>query len=133
MKFGAAAVIFDPNGRVLLVEDEHDGTRHFAPPGGSIELGETPREAAVREVVEECGLPATVTDLLGVYVARAENFSVFVFMATVPENAVARADTSEVIAVGWFDSNNLPSPRHGIAHAALEDATHGRLGMYREV
>jgi 8-oxo-dGTP diphosphatase len=64
---GVGAVILD-QGRVVLVK------RKFPPlagewsiPGGRLEIGETLREAVVREVREETGLTAEPADLLGVY------------------------------------------------------------------
>jgi 8-oxo-dGTP pyrophosphatase MutT (NUDIX family) len=44
---GAAAVIFGATGRVLLVKENYDRCR-WSLPGGMIEPGETPEEAAVR-------------------------------------------------------------------------------------
>jgi 8-oxo-dGTP diphosphatase len=60
MRVRAAAVILNAQKQVLLVQDCHGGKRHIAPPGGSVEPGETPREAAAREVAEECGVAATI-------------------------------------------------------------------------
>jgi ADP-ribose pyrophosphatase YjhB (NUDIX family) len=61
----AGAVVIDGD-RVLLVSMEPPGEPrwwHF--PGGGIELGETPRAAAIRELFEETGLRATdATELL---------------------------------------------------------------------
>jgi 8-oxo-dGTP pyrophosphatase MutT (NUDIX family) len=51
-------VLVDGDGRVLLIRGRDpvaDRTLWF-PPGGGIEAGETPAEAAVREVAEETGL-----------------------------------------------------------------------------
>lgn len=53
------AIVVD-DGRVLLVCNRwSDG---WIPPGGKIDAGETPREAAEREVVEETGVEATVRE-----------------------------------------------------------------------
>lgn len=52
------ALIFDPQGRVLLVRTHKWGDR-WGIPGGKIDPGETMESALVREVREETGLVAT--------------------------------------------------------------------------
>ncbi len=47
--------------RVLLMRRLKGGRRYTVLPGGGIEAGETPAQAAVRELAEETGLDATVT------------------------------------------------------------------------
>jgi ADP-ribose pyrophosphatase YjhB (NUDIX family) len=133
MRIGAAAVAMDRAGRVLLVEDCHDGERHFALPGGSVESGETPREAAAREFAEECGVTAVVGDFLGVYVSMPYGLTSFVFLATVADNAELRPNMSEVLGASWCEPRRLPQPRRTIMSAALADALAGVRGAYREV
>ena len=61
----ASAVIFDRRGRVLLQERSDGG--QWGLPGGSVEIGESVTDAAIREVHEETGLVVTVRRLVGVY------------------------------------------------------------------
>ena len=133
MRIGVAAVAFDRAGRVLLVEDCHEGERHFALPGGSLGAGETPREAAAREFAEECGIAAVVGDFLGVYVSMSYAFASFVFLATVADDVELRPDMGEVFGASWCDPRRLPQPRRTITSAALRDALAGVRGVYREV
>src|SRR6185369_5250661 len=59
---GAYALIRDAEDRLLLVRAANG---RFYLPGGRIEPGETPEEALVREVEEECGLRVRVAAPLG--------------------------------------------------------------------
>ncbi len=52
--FSVAIFARDPTGRVLLIKHKRLGT--WLPVGGEIEPGETPLEAARRELFEETGL-----------------------------------------------------------------------------
>ncbi len=59
----SAGVIFsDREGRVLLVQPAYKPTWEI--PGGAVEVGESPRGAARREVHEELGIEATIGSLL---------------------------------------------------------------------
>jgi 8-oxo-dGTP pyrophosphatase MutT (NUDIX family) len=58
-------ICLDADARVLLLcwQDPFDGSRLWEPPGGGIEPGETPYEAACRELAEETGLdPTAIVD-----------------------------------------------------------------------
>ena len=55
------------DGRVLLIRRRFEPNRgRWAPPGGLLEVGEDPQEAARREVREELGLEVEVEGLLQV-------------------------------------------------------------------
>jgi 8-oxo-dGTP diphosphatase len=64
---GVGAIIID-DGRVLLVKRGHSPLAgEWSIPGGVLELGETLRQAAIREAQEETGLTVETSELLGVY------------------------------------------------------------------
>ena len=56
--YTASAFVFDAADQVLLIHHVKSGL--WLPPGGHIEPGETPAEAALREVREETGLQARI-------------------------------------------------------------------------
>jgi len=59
----AVAVVVDA-GRVLVLRRHRDGRTYAVLPGGSVEPGESPEQAAVRELAEETTLTAQVDRLL---------------------------------------------------------------------
>ena len=61
-----AAVIIVENGRVALIERVRDRHTYFKFPGGGVESGESPQQAAVREAHEELGVSVELGDLISV-------------------------------------------------------------------
>ncbi|MGZ0146805.1 NUDIX domain-containing protein [Kribbella sp. WER1] len=64
LRLGAVAAVVDGE-RLLLTRRTDDG--EWCLPGGGVEPGERPAEAAERETYEETGLRIRVTGLVGVY------------------------------------------------------------------
>jgi 8-oxo-dGTP pyrophosphatase MutT (NUDIX family) len=64
LRAGAAAAVMDGD-RLLLTKRTDNG--EWCLPGGAIDPGERPAEAAERETLEETGLVVRVTGLVGVY------------------------------------------------------------------
>jgi len=58
-KEGATAVVVH-DGCIALIERHRDGMHYWAVPGGGMEDGERPEQAAVREAFEELGLVVVV-------------------------------------------------------------------------
>jgi 8-oxo-dGTP pyrophosphatase MutT (NUDIX family) len=58
----AGVLFFDDAGRILLVQPTYKN--HWDIPGGYVETGETPAQAAAREVREELDLDVSVGSLL---------------------------------------------------------------------
>jgi 8-oxo-dGTP diphosphatase len=64
---GVGAIIVD-DGRVVLVKRAHlPMLGEWSIPGGAVELGETVREAVIREAWEETGLDVEPVALVGVF------------------------------------------------------------------
>ena len=63
----ARVLLVDPQKRVFLLKTHFDPEVDLEPrwitPGGGIDPGETPRQAAVRELFEETGIRTTETEL----------------------------------------------------------------------
>jgi len=120
---GAGVLLIAPSGRVLLVRRgsraSEPGT--WAPPGGHLEQGESPREAAAREAREEVGIDVPPLSLCLVALARdTTGFVFYTYAARVPKEAVAVLD-DESTAARWVALDALPRPVHPGLLALLED------------
>ncbi|WP_440312190.1 NUDIX hydrolase [Leucobacter chromiireducens] len=62
----AAYAVVERRGKILLTHWRRGHLHGWTLPGGGLEAGEDPRDAVVREVLEETGLEAKVGKLLGV-------------------------------------------------------------------
>lgn len=96
--------------RILLVEHQLFGRDFFNLPGGGIEENETPEQAALRELEEECQVKGTLIRPLTVEYKPDLESRVFTFLVEIPENAVAKtgidpelpADEQSIIGVKWM-------------------------------
>jgi ADP-ribose pyrophosphatase YjhB (NUDIX family) len=64
---GRAQCVVTRGGKLLLVKHCHGGVFWYCTPGGGIEPGETPEQAALRGLWEECRVEGTVLRQLSVY------------------------------------------------------------------
>jgi ADP-ribose pyrophosphatase YjhB (NUDIX family) len=60
-----SAIVPDEDGRILLIR--RTDNNYWSIPGGGLEPGESVRQAAAREVLEETGIVCEVTGLVGIY------------------------------------------------------------------
>ncbi len=115
---GVNAVIVAADGRVLLALRDRPPIWNL--PGGSVEAGETPWDAAVRETREEVGLDVAVDRLTGVYDRSPEGDPVLVFACRVL--AGEPTTSAEAIRVGWFDPADLPEAINPYQPQRIADA-----------
>ena len=96
--------------RILLVEHQLFGRDFFNLPGGGIEENETPEQAALRELEEECQVKGTLVRPLTVEYKPDLESRVFTFLVEIPEDAVAKAgidpelpaNEQSIIGVKWM-------------------------------
>jgi 8-oxo-dGTP diphosphatase len=92
-----AGVITDDQGRALLIRRRD--TRHWEPPGGVLELGESIHAGVCREVHEETGLAVAPISLTGVYKNMKRGIVALVFRCDVLGGHLTTND--EVTGFQW--------------------------------
>lgn len=114
---GAAAIVVDADGRILLLERADTGG--WGLPGGFMDPGESLEETARREVMEEVGLEVDELALMNVFSGPEQYYQypngdqVFnvtaVYTATVRDWSDLKEDPSEVSAAKLFAISDLPA------------------------
>jgi 8-oxo-dGTP diphosphatase len=99
-------VIFDPEGRVLLIRRGHPPfAGSYALPGGFVEIGETVEQACRREAKEETGIEVGPLRLVGVYsdpTRDPRGHTVSVPFATALSKSVAPRSGSDAASAEWI-------------------------------
>jgi 8-oxo-dGTP pyrophosphatase MutT (NUDIX family) len=119
---GAVLLLFGQQRDLLLTERAHDMRSHpgqVSFPGGSIDPGETPREAALREAEEETGLRAggveVFAELPNLWLPPS-NFEVTPILGWwAEESPVGVVDPAEVHAVYRVPLEELLDPTHRVS------------------
>ena len=123
---GARCILRDGQGHILLIKRSDNG--HWALPAGGIELGDTIRQCAIREVYEETGLtPTKLTPIaiLGGADSIATNqwghtyqFHTTIFLATAWTGELI-TQTDETTDASWYSPEQLPTPRTASVEKSL--------------
>jgi 8-oxo-dGTP pyrophosphatase MutT (NUDIX family) len=119
-----AVLVWDEDGRLLLVREAETG--RWQTIGGAIDPDESPREAALRETLEEAGVRVGldgIRDVVGgpQFRLRYRNGDLVSYVPTVFDAHVIEGapqpDGEETLEVAWFTPSAL-------AGASLTDFTH---------
>jgi ADP-ribose pyrophosphatase YjhB (NUDIX family) len=105
-KVAATTVTLFENKIVLVKRAISPGYGKWVVPGGFVDRGETPQEAAVRETLEETTLEVRVTSLLNVYAYPGSTVIVLAYLADTVGGSPATGDES--LAVECFPFENIP-------------------------
>ena len=107
--------VFDCEGRILLQKRADDHT--WCVPGGSMELGETPEQAARREAFEETGLVLGELEFFSIisgeeahhiYPNGDEVYALDINYICRKYSGELRMQDDEVLELGFFDIEELP-------------------------
>lgn len=108
--------MLEKDGKVLLMQRANTGwfDGGWVLPGGHLEAGETPVQAAAREAEEECGINVKLEDLRLVHMSyrafNSGNTVAFIFHANTWQGEVHIAEPDKCGGLEWFDPQQLPEP-----------------------
>lgn len=91
-------IVVRSDGRILAIKRDDDG--RWVPPGGVLELDESPQDGVVREVLEETGIRVDPTRLVGVYKNMKLGVVSMAFLCT-PTGGTERL-SSETADIAWL-------------------------------
>jgi ADP-ribose pyrophosphatase YjhB (NUDIX family) len=101
-----AATIPEQDGQILLTRRTINPAKgRWTFPGGFVDFGERPMDAAVRETLEETGLAVSVTGLLGVY-SYTDSPVIVVYRAIVTGGMLTTCAEND--AVEWVKPADIP-------------------------
>jgi ADP-ribose pyrophosphatase YjhB (NUDIX family) len=116
---GCDVFVLNADDQLLLVQ--RSDNKLWALPGGCQELGESPKDCAERECLEETGYIVKTTELLGVfsstkyeyvhYPHKHVQFCHLFFKANLLGGELKTSE--ETSNIGWFSLNNLPELSDG--------------------
>jgi 8-oxo-dGTP pyrophosphatase MutT (NUDIX family) len=137
-EISAGGVVVRPSGagyEVCLVSDG----RYWGFPKGLIEAGETPEEAALREIFEETGIPRSVLTLgaalpVSEYVYRRRDTGRLIFkrvhhfLVATPAGTLVHPDPVEIAEAAWLGFDDARARLSFRNTAAILDAARNLLG-----
>ena len=129
MRVGAFGALFDDQGRILCVKRNY-GSRTWSTPGGWVESGESPIQAAQREAYEETGYRVEVEHLIAVYCSPWIDNYVFFFQFRGLSYDEWQPN-SEIAEMGYFEKDALPQPMTIRIATSIQDAFDHIQGIVR--
>lgn len=101
------------NNKILLVKHKMYGREFFCMPGGGIESGETPEEAAIRELNEESKVTGRIVRKLSIQYKPDNLGEVHTFLVDIDEDATPQKgidpelEEQTIIGVEWKYLNEI--------------------------
>ena len=131
-------VIFDDQGRLLLQKRADNG--FWALPGGTIDIGETVEQGAIREVLEETGLRVALKRLVGIY-SDPKAHCVMIYPGDVIVQGLTIAFECQVRSgelkiseestdIGYFPVDALPADTLISHHIRIQDALANQIAPF---
>jgi 8-oxo-dGTP diphosphatase len=106
----ATVLIENNQGAYLMLVNKKIGK--WGLPGGKVELGEQPREAAIREAKEEVGIDVEIISLVGsrdfYWEHDAAYWTELIYRATIQKGEPKIMEPEKIVALGWRPAEDIP-------------------------
>jgi ADP-ribose pyrophosphatase YjhB (NUDIX family) len=119
-----AQCVVQRGNRLLMAQHQRNGETWWVLPGGGVEAGESPAEAALRELHEECGIEGTIVGLLA-HVRNGDGYEQISFLVDVGAQEPRLgsdpefAETAQVLCdVAWMALDEIPERDRAFLWAA---------------
>ena len=101
--------VVEHDGRWLMIRNTY-GHQYWTLPGGGVKRGESPADAAKREVAEEVGIALGDVEAIGSYFSTRHysKDTVYCFRARVT-TADHKIDGREIAEAAWFERDAMPA------------------------
>ena len=116
VRVGVASWIINMDGAVLLgLRKSSHGAGTWAPPGGHLEFGEEPKDAAIRETMEETGIDLPPINVLAcgvtndIFLEENKHYITIHYVTHLKQNTTAQLrEPNKCAGWRWFPRNDLP-------------------------
>ena len=125
---GVAACLVENNKILLVKEAKGPQKYHWGLPKGTVDEGELPQIAVIRELKEECGVDGIVQGLVGMRECMIKQTpAIFLAYYVSTENSIVRIDNDEIDDFGWFEQDLGDSIAPRIPPGPSENYRYGHL------
>lgn len=123
---GAGALIFNDEGKILLMKrgtSAKNEIGHYTIPGGTVEFGETMKDAVIRETREEIGCEIEIDGQLPaidhIIPSEKQHWVTTIFTGRITSGTPKILEVEKCDEMDWFSLDNLPSPLSSSLQYAL--------------
>ncbi len=124
----SAVILPIKDNKIFLIKRANSGWEDgkWTIPGGRVEVGESIKQTAVRELKEETAIVISEDDLHFVHIEYMKDKFINYFFSFEPiDTNIIPQEKDKVSEYGWFDLDKLPEPIAANGHKVLEMISDG--------
>lgn len=130
MKISISDVVIIENNKVLLVQEKKQmayGLWNF--PGGKLESGETPEQAACREIREELSVDLINPKFIKTYPVNNSGVDLELNTFTGSIEGIVKIKDDELLAYGWFSLESVEGMKDKLRGSIILDQIREALAL----